>query len=168
MKTTSNIVVTRNGMVLLVCRNEVWILPGGKHQPGEPDEECLLRECSEELPSSLIVIGHRIGTFQGITPHSKQPVEARAFFGTLTTVTGNIEVGAEIDRCGWFTKQELENIPVSEPTMKILESLTFATSELPQTMTDPIGAEEEKATWIFCGKFPLGEIAKGRRACRYG
>lgn len=33
---------------------------------------------------------------------------------------------------------------------------------------DCLGKDEDKATWIFCGAFPLVEIAKGRRACRQG
>ncbi len=168
MITTSNIVLIENGRVLLVLKKGVWILPGGKHEHNESDEQCLLRECSEELPSSFIVIGSRIGTFQGITPHSKRPVEARVFFGTITTVSGNITVGAEIERGQWFTKMELGDIPVSSLTATILDSITFCTDGLPQTMIDPIGSDEDKATWIFHGPFPIKEIAAGKRACRHG
>ena len=30
------------------------------------------------------------------------------------------------------------------------------------------GKGEDKARWLYCGKFPLAEIAKDRRACRKG
>lgn len=36
----------------------------------------------------------------------------------------------------------------------------------PLVEIDEIG--DEKAIWDFCGKFPLAEITKGRRACRAG
>ncbi len=36
----------------------------------------------------------------------------------------------------------------------------------PLVEVDGIG--DEKAIWDFCGKFPLAEIVKGRRACRAG
>jgi hypothetical protein len=39
---------------------------------------------------------------------------------------------------------------------------------LPEFMIDPIGPEDSRATWVFCGAFPLKEIASGCRACRYG
>lgn len=39
----------------------------------------------------------------------------------------------------------------------------------PQKMRDPIGQEEERATWIFCKAFPLEKLLEGStRACRYG
>jgi len=30
------------------------------------------------------------------------------------------------------------------------------------------GVGKDKASWLYCGKFPLAEIAKDRRACRKG
>lgn len=41
------------------------------------------------------------------------------------------------------------------------------TQGLPKSITDALGDTESKTTWIFCGPFPLKEIANGRRACRH-
>lgn len=45
---------------------------------------------------------------------------------------------------------------------------TLVVKTFPKTIRDVLGTEEQKATWIFCGKIPLAEILFGRRACRYG
>jgi 8-oxo-dGTP pyrophosphatase MutT (NUDIX family) len=165
MKTTSNIIVIINGAVLLVLKKNTWILPGGKHEPGESDKECLLRECSEELPGSFVEIGPKLGAFEGFTPHSKEPVTSTVFFGNIR---GSIVAGAEIDRAQWFVKNDLEEIQVSELTRLILNTINFCTDGLPQIMIDGLDSEEGKATWVFCGPLPLEEIAKGHRACRHG
>lgn len=48
------------------------------------------------------------------------------------------------------------------------DSATATDVELPMQITDSIGDESKRATWTFCGKFPLDKIASGRRACRHG
>ena len=43
--------VIRDEKLLLVRKNETWILPGGKPEKKESEIECLCREFKEELPS---------------------------------------------------------------------------------------------------------------------
>ena len=54
-------VLERNGKIL-VCRRRnqdgspgKWEFPGGKQEPGETEEECLVRELREELPGVELV-----------------------------------------------------------------------------------------------------------------
>ncbi|GAA1816382.1 NUDIX domain-containing protein [Luedemannella flava] len=59
--------IVRDGLVLACERAtpaEVagrWEFPGGKVEPGEPDEAALIRECEEEL-GVTIKVGERVGT----------------------------------------------------------------------------------------------------------
>lgn len=122
MRTTANIVVKREKKILLLFKKTAWILPGGKHEEGETDEECIIRECSEEIPGAIVSIGPKIGTFVGITPNSKTMMSSTAYHGT---VTGDVTASAEIDKSGWFTEKELLTIPVSEITKEILDSISF-------------------------------------------
>jgi 8-oxo-dGTP diphosphatase len=59
--------IIQSGKVLACARTEPpefagrWEFPGGKVEPGETEEEALIRECVEELGVSVRV-GERIGT----------------------------------------------------------------------------------------------------------
>lgn len=58
-------IIERNGLVLATQRSAVmslplkWEFPGGKIDPGETAEECLLRELVEEM-SLRIAVGQRL------------------------------------------------------------------------------------------------------------
>lgn len=58
--------ILRDGRLLAAQRREPpalaggWELPGGKVEPGETDEEALVRECREELGVD-IMLGERVG-----------------------------------------------------------------------------------------------------------
>ncbi|HXA61603.1 MAG TPA: (deoxy)nucleoside triphosphate pyrophosphohydrolase [Streptosporangiaceae bacterium] len=58
--------IIRNGRLLAAQRAEPaalaggWEFPGGKVDPGESDEDALVRECFEEL-GVRVVLGERIG-----------------------------------------------------------------------------------------------------------
>ena len=60
---TAAIIVNDNNE-LLICRRAdgssmggLWEFPGGKLEPGETLEECIVRECKEELSVDIAVIG---------------------------------------------------------------------------------------------------------------
>ncbi len=59
--------IVRDGLLLAARRTEPahlaggWELPGGKVEPGESDEQALVREIDEELGVDII-LGPRVGT----------------------------------------------------------------------------------------------------------
>lgn len=59
-------VIERDGLILAARRTEPpalagrWEFPGGKVEPGESDEQALVRECEEEL-GVRVAIGERVG-----------------------------------------------------------------------------------------------------------
>lgn len=124
MKKTANILAITDGRVLLTrSRGKTnWTLPGGKHKKGEHNMTCIRRECKEELPNANIVFILRFGVFRGISPHSHTPVTSIVF---CAIVTGDITPGAEIEESRWFSKNELEEIIVSDLTRQILEAANF-------------------------------------------
>ncbi|MFI3295134.1 MAG: NUDIX domain-containing protein [Rikenellaceae bacterium] len=58
------VVTNPQGEYLLIYRNGIWDLPKGKREEGESDEQCALREVSEEcgLPLSGLTLGDKIMT----------------------------------------------------------------------------------------------------------
>lgn len=52
-------IIEKNGLVLITQRSHkmmhplLWEFPGGKLEPGETEQECLVREISEELGISI-------------------------------------------------------------------------------------------------------------------
>ncbi len=67
MKQIAAAVFRRAGKVLLCRRPEkpgdscagLWEFPGGKREPGESLEQCLIRECREELGIEVRPVGIR-------------------------------------------------------------------------------------------------------------
>jgi 8-oxo-dGTP diphosphatase len=59
-------VIERDGLILAARRTEPpalagrWEFPGGKVEPGESDEQALVRECEEEL-GVRVEVGPRVG-----------------------------------------------------------------------------------------------------------
>jgi len=71
--------------LLLVSKRlapEVFYLPGGKPEPGETDEACLVREVDEELAAS-VEIGRRLGVVSGVAALEGIPMEMTVYLATL-------------------------------------------------------------------------------------
>ena len=53
MRISSRCVIFKNNRIVLIYRNrdgeEYYVFPGGKIEEGESKEECIVRECKEEL-----------------------------------------------------------------------------------------------------------------------
>jgi 8-oxo-dGTP pyrophosphatase MutT (NUDIX family) len=97
----------KDGRVLL-CRKKagssLLILPGGKLEPGETAEECLRRECREELGdvelSNLGYIGHYESSAAG---QVEKTVRIELYAGELE---GTPVAHSEIKELVWFGQED--------------------------------------------------------------
>jgi len=93
--------VRNGGNTLMICRAKMdamhgkWIPPGGKFEPGETPEECVMREVAEETGLSLIEVRLRgILTFVRYT--EELPIRTTTCFVFESfTFTGNARSSAE-------------------------------------------------------------------------
>ena len=87
------LLVVRDG-ALLLCRkrgSETWILPGGKLEPGETQEQCLAREIQEELNCGCEA--EYLKTIDDLTTNGT-PIRIDLYRGALTgeaVASGEIE-----------------------------------------------------------------------------
>jgi 8-oxo-dGTP diphosphatase len=93
----------KDGRVLL-CRKKrdisLLILPGGKLEPGETAEECLRRECREELGDVEVSNLHHLGDYE--SPAAGQEgkiVKIALYAGDLD---GSPAAHSEIQELVWF------------------------------------------------------------------
>lgn len=91
---------------LLVTRSkgkDRWYIPGGKREPGESDQQCLIREITEELSVALSPASLQpYGIFEA-QAHGKPPgtmVRMTCYTGIFT---GNLAPSAEIEEIAFFT-----------------------------------------------------------------
>lgn len=119
MRKTVSLAALNGGRILLVRKNQTWILPGGKPADKESDAECLLRECREELPEAECKIIRYYSAFKERIPHKKGILEDKVYLGELS---GNTEkISAEIQEAKWFFYRESHSYKLSEITKNILE-----------------------------------------------
>lgn len=109
---------------ILICRRGpggncafLWEFPGGKLEPGETMEECLLRECEEELGIQISIQG----VFAKTT--YRYPDREIAFtFYSAEIVKG--EVTAKVHReFRWVTPEEINRYEFCPADVEIVEML---------------------------------------------
>jgi len=119
MRKAINLAVIENKKILLVKKNETWILPGGKPDyPEESDEDVLIREFGQELPETKIKILNYYKSFIGKTPHKGDELEAKIYFGKVFDL-GN--PSSEINNVKYV--RDFDNYLLSDITSKIINSL---------------------------------------------
>ena len=81
---------------------DTYYLPGGKREPGETDEQALLREIEEELTVKLLPPTLRSAGIFEAQAHGKAAgtiVRMTCFFGDYE---GTLKANAEIEKLIWF------------------------------------------------------------------
>lgn len=101
-------VIRQNGKVLICQRPAnkncglLWEFPGGKIEAGETGEECIVRECQEELGITLRVEQE----FTDIT--YEYPDRAVHLYFYLCEIVSGIPDNKEHNALVWITPEEIE------------------------------------------------------------
>lgn len=95
------LLVVEDGRLLVVLKRggRTWILPGGKPEPGETDQECLEREIGEELGCRVASMQHYVSCTSPAADMPEADVELVAFLGTLD---GDPSASGEIGGIAWL------------------------------------------------------------------
>lgn len=118
----------RDGEKILICqrpenkaRGLLWEYVGGKVEPGETEEEALVRECKEELNITISVDN----IFMDVT-HKYPDITVH-----LTLFNAKIESGTitlnEHNAINWITPEEIPNYefcPADEDINKVMAKMT--------------------------------------------
>lgn len=124
MRTAINAAIIKNKKILLVRKERIWILPGGKIESRDKGSNinCLHREIEkEELPEIKLMNIWYYKNFQGKTPHKKEMLEVKVYF---SEIQGNeMETGEEILESEWIGKRDISKYNVSDITKEIISSL---------------------------------------------
>src|ERR1035437_2656004 len=115
--------IFRNGKLLITRRHArahlggLWEFPGGKREPGETFEECLVREIREELGVEISVGG----LFESVThAYPEKTVHLKFFVCRLERGEPQM-LGCQAVK--WAGKPELEDYEFPAADAKLLEKL---------------------------------------------
>lgn len=114
--------IVEDGRVLACERSDPpevagkWEFPGGKVEPGESEEEALVRECEEEL-GVLVAVGERVG-HDVLLGHGRSVLRVY-----LATLLKGQPVPLEHAEIRWLAKAELTDVPWLPADAPIVEAL---------------------------------------------
>jgi A/G-specific adenine glycosylase len=123
--TVTAAVIQRAGQVLLAKRPSkgllggMWEFPGGKIEPAETLEQCLVREIREEL-DSLILVGEPFGVYQHAYTHFS--ITLHAYLCLLIEGEPKPVEAAEI---AWVNPADLQHYPMGKVDRRIAQQLTL-------------------------------------------
>jgi len=114
----------RDNKVLMAKNFNVdkYYIPGGTIEKNESEEEALLREIKEELSVDIIKDSMKyFGTFEDVaTTHPDSIVQIRLYLGE---VLGELKPDSEVEKLGWFGKNDDWNKLGSVAKTKIMPAL---------------------------------------------
>ncbi|WP_394841649.1 NUDIX domain-containing protein [Pendulispora brunnea] len=119
----------KNGRILSTRSHgkDVYYLPGGKREPGESDQDTLVREIKEELTADIVrESATHVGTFEAQAHGHPE--------GTLVRMTcytadysGNLAASSEIAEVAWLTYADRPRV---SPVDRIIFDHLQATGQL--------------------------------------
>lgn len=113
--------VVRDGTVLAARRTAperlagMWEFPGGKVEPGETDEQALVRELEEEL-AVTVVVGPQVGPELVLGERAVMRVY-------LVTLEAGEPTACEHDALRWLSADELDDVPWIPADAPVLPAL---------------------------------------------
>ncbi len=92
---------------------ELYYIPGGKRDPGEEDQQTLIREVQEELGVSLNeeTIMH-VGTFEAEADSKAAGTLVRLTCYTAD-YTGTLQPDSEIEEMAWLSSSDMDRLSVA-------------------------------------------------------
>jgi 8-oxo-dGTP diphosphatase len=121
-------VITDNEGRVLACRRAphkslagLWEFPGGKVEPGESDEQALVREIREEL-GVQIEVGDYLAT--SIEKAGELDIELAAYFVKL--VAGTVLSSSDHDQLQWVSLDALDSVDWAPADIPLLANIATA------------------------------------------
>lgn len=114
-----DIIVERNGYILLVKRGDFWILPGGEIKEGQSEIACLDEVVSKEIKHKVSSIFKKLDkTVTGISLVRHGEVEVTIYVGDITA-----NKMTEVKDCNahWFGRQSIPALRLSNIAKEVLE-----------------------------------------------
>jgi 8-oxo-dGTP pyrophosphatase MutT (NUDIX family) len=110
--------------VLVVHRPKYddWSLPKGKCEPGEPDDECALREVEEETGYRCRLGPELPGN--SYTDRQGRPKQVR--YWTMTVEAGAFRANGEVDQARWTALDDLRRTLSYRRDAEVLDALPDA------------------------------------------
>jgi 8-oxo-dGTP pyrophosphatase MutT (NUDIX family) len=105
------VLVEAGRVVLLENERNEWELPGGRLEPGEAPETCLVREFAEEL-GAVVEVARIIDCWLFEVLPEREVVIVT--YGVKRRGEGELRVSNEHRRFGFFTPREIEALPIPE------------------------------------------------------
>ena len=129
--------IEQNGKYLMLNRNKKlndlnegkWIGIGGKFEPGETPEECLLREVLEETGFELIEY-----TFHGIIHFRSDKEDEEMYLYTAKVPADAMPISCDEGTLAWIDKDKVLNLPIWEGDKFFLEKLIAGDKSIEMTL----------------------------------
>ena len=115
------IVTDEQGRLLMIQRGHdpgagLWSIPGGRIEPGESDEQALVREMLEET-NLQVKVGRLVGSVQREGPGGTV-IDIRDY--AATAVGGTLRAGDDAADARWVTAAEMARLEVTEGLVEAL------------------------------------------------
>jgi len=116
------VVFDTQGRLLMIQRGHdpgagLWSIPGGRIEPGETDEQALVRELLEET-NLQVMVGKLVGRVRREGPPGTV-IDIRDYAATVAA--GTLRAGDDAADARWVTTAELARLEVTEG---LIEALT--------------------------------------------